>query len=133
MTFNWRKDSGQQRFKLQRKKGSRAGVNIKERFFEKGDLRAFLHNGLTLGGEKLSEHSVWREGENTLREPTSSGRKWVCSLLPFIAPSSSVLFCADMERTRKAQRRLGMAGIKCINTVAFAGLRAFVLLNGDQG
>lgn len=77
------KSSGQQRFKLQRKKGSRAGVNIKQSFLEEGDIKASLHNELAFVGGKLSEHSLREHWRNSLREPASSGEKWVCSLLPF--------------------------------------------------
>lgn len=99
------KSSGQRRFKLQRKKGSRAGVNSKESFLEEGDIKASLHNELALmGGQAIRALTAGNTGE-AVREPASSGEKWVCSLLPFISPSSSVLLHADLERTRKAQRR----------------------------
>lgn len=111
-------------------KGSRAGANIQGRVFEEGDRQE--------GSPYLGTGFGWREDIGALsgeregvREPTSSGRKWLapsCPLDPFLLHSAP----HRLGKNQKSTEPVGTAGMKCISITVLTILRASILLNADQ-
>lgn len=119
--------SGQRRFKLQRKKGSRAGVNSKESFLEEGDIKASLHNELALIGGKLSERSLRGTLEKQSESQLYQARNGFAPSCPlYLLP---LLYCSmqiwkEPEKPRgdengryKVDQHRGLCSVVCFHSI----------------